>query len=125
LVAATASGTTITVTMANKPDTVPGANAKIDFNYYKTTGTKTAFTIAKSDASSAVFQSYVKGTGGATYQLEVSLDGSHWVNLGSSQVHTGSNDHTLAQTIEPNWVYGRLNISVLGASTKIYALLSS
>lgn len=63
-------------------------------------------------------QSYVTGTGGASYTLEVSLDGVHWIPVSSTQHDTVSGD-TGFTVIAPGWVYLRPNIASIGGNTTL------
>ena len=74
--------------------------------------------LPRSTGAAAVVQSFVTGTGGAAYALDVSLDGVHWTSL-ASITHAGTTDDTQSATIAPNWAYGSVNITSIGASTKL------
>lgn len=82
------------------------------------TGGIGAHTIPRGTGASAVVQSYVVGTGGATYAIEVSLDGVHWIPAGTIAHTTNTND-TGFLTIQPGWSYIRPNITSIGASTNL------
>lgn len=89
------------------------------------TGGQPAFSIPRGISSSgAILQTFVTGTGGATYTLELSLDGIHWVLAVATVTHAGTTGDTAFVTISPDWAYGRINPSVIGAATKLTAMLS-
>lgn len=115
------TGTTVVFTTAE--DITINTNAFFYLNYYSTgqTGAQDSFTLPITEGSRALLQSYVVGTGGATYTLEGSLDGNFWSTL-STISHTTSTNDSAFQSLSDPWSYYRINISVIGASTKLYLL---
>ena len=65
-----------------------------------------------------VVQSYVRGTGGAVYKVEVSMDSEHWVET-ATVTHTTTTDDTGFVTIQPGWAYMRPNITSIGVNTNL------
>lgn len=102
--------------------------AEVQINFYATgqTGGMPGITLANVSGAPAVLQSYVKGTGGATYTIEGSLDNVHWTLDGAGTItHLGVTDNTQAAIISPAWLWVRINITVIGAATKLYYNISS
>ena len=83
------------------------------------TGGVGAFTIPRGTGAAVVIQSYVSGTGGATYSVDLSLDGIHWVASGTTLTHAGTNNDTQSMTVAPGWAYMRPNITTIGAATNL------
>jgi hypothetical protein len=117
---------TVTVTNAT---TFTVANIKaIDFKNgncligFLSTGQTGIFTFtAPRSGASMVVQSFVTGTGGATYELMASLDNVHWVAL-AAVVHPGTTDDTQFVSIEPAWAYIGINVSSIGTATDLTVL---
>lgn len=82
------------------------------------TGAKDPQTIPRATGTDTVIQSYVDGSGGASYIIEVSLDNSHWISLGT-MTHASSDGNTAFTTISPGWAYMRANIASIGANTNL------
>ncbi len=82
------------------------------------------FTAPRSSGLAAVMQSFVIGTGGASYTVDGSLDGSHWTNIATVTHGTVSGD-TQSATISPAWVYLSINITAIGAATSLQVNYSS
>lgn len=81
------------------------------------------FNLARSSGSPGVLQSFVTGAGGAVYNLEFSLDGIHWVT-GATITHPLIDGDSDFQTVAPAWVYASIDITSIGADTKLEALYS-
>ena len=107
--------------------TIAGTFTKGNFYQYQVdgflpgqTGGIGSYSLPRSLAYPMVVQSYVKGTGGAAYKIQVSLDGQHWIDAdGGTISHTTVNDHTAYVTILPGWTYIRPNITSVGANTNL------
>ena len=83
-----------------------------------TTGEKEAQTLPRATGTETIVQSYVSGSGGATYKLDVSLDKEHWINL-QTVTHGSTSGNTTYVSISPGWAYMRANVTVLGANTNL------
>lgn len=82
------------------------------------TGTKEPQTLPRATGTDAVVQSYVTGTGGATYSIDVSLDTEHWITH-STVTHGTTNGNTGFVFISPGWAYMRANVSSIGTNTNL------
>ena len=82
------------------------------------TGNKEAQTLPRATGTDTIVQSYVIGTGAAEYNMEVSLDTSHWI-LAANVVHTTTSGDTGFITIKPGWAYMRANVVSIGANTNL------
>lgn len=82
------------------------------------TGSKSPEALQRGMATPAIIQSYVTGTGGASYNIEVSLDNSHWINAASFS-HTTTSGDTGFVTVTPGWTYYRANVVSIGANTTL------
>lgn len=103
-------------------------DGEVKIYFYATgqTGGMQPISMANTTGSPCVLQTFVKGTGGATYTIEGSLDGIHWTLDGAGTItHTGVTDHTQAAIIAPAWLWIRINPSVIGAATKLYGYIST
>ncbi len=80
---------------------------------------------SRTGATTAIIQSTITGTGGATYTIEGSLDGVHWSTLATVTHATTSGDTQYTQNISTIWAYVRLNFSVIGAASEVQARISS
>lgn len=81
-------------------------------------------TLPRSSGNSAVVQSFVTGSGGASYVLEASLDGVHWATL-ATVTHAGTSGDNQYVAIEPAWTYIGIQISSIGASTSMVVMTSA
>ncbi len=86
------------------------------------TGGQDAFTWGFGQPPSGIVQAYVTGTNGATVVLECSVDGSHWQAIATITLTAGAHDFV---KVSDAWVYGRLNITTIGASTVFKATRSA
>lgn len=118
------SGTSFKVATPNDFMIVEDGEVQINFFGAGQTGRQRAITLNHSSGAPAVLQSYVKGTGGAVYTIEGSLDNSHWTT-DSPITHAGVTDDTQASTIVPAWAWVTINLTSIGASTKLYVNISS
>jgi len=82
-----------------------------------------SFSLGKTTGSPIVIQSFVIGTGGASYTLDVSLDNEHWTNV-ATVTHIGTTGDTQSAQIAPVWVYGSIDITSIGAATSLTILHS-
>lgn len=98
------------------------ADSYVIVKYYKTgtTGGQTPFTMPLQYGGKAILQSYVVGTGGATFDIEGTIDGAIWTKVGSTVTNTAVNMNTQTVFITEPWLQFRINISVIGAATKLY-----
>ena len=119
------NATTFTIPLT----TVHGAQAfgQVTIKFYSTgmTGGQAAFTLPKNAYGARVIQSYVTGTGGATYTLELSLDAIHWVTAVATVTHGITTGDTQSVTVDPLWAYGRINPSVIGSATTLTVMISA
>lgn len=97
-------------------------NAEIEVGFYNhdMTGGQQPLTLHATTALSAVIQSWVSGTGTAVYTIEGSLDGVHWSTDTVIITHAAANNDTQAATIAVSWAYLRINLTSVGAATKLY-----
>lgn len=87
------------------------------------TGGQVSHTLPRGTGCDTVIQSYVSGSGGASYSIELSLDTEHWISFAS--VSHGTNDgNTSAVFIAPGWAYMRANLSSVGANTNLVLMTS-
>ncbi len=121
------SSTTFTIPLTAIEATRVQAVGKVVIDFYgpSQTGVQEAFTIPRGQGSgNLVIQSYVTGTGGATYTLELSLDAVHWITAVATVTHSGTSGDTAFITVDPAWAYARINPSAIGAATQLTILLS-
>lgn len=118
------SGTQFTVATTESTAYLAGT---VVIPYFSTgmTGVQAAESFARSLAVSSVVQSYVTGTGGASYTVNGSLDGVHWSAIGSAVTHAGTTNDTQSVAIEPGWMYITINISSIGAGTQLTVMHSA
>lgn len=101
------------------PDkTLPGRYVLYRINGYLPgqTGPQSAQPIPRGLGTDAIIQSYVTGSNGANYKVEVSLDTEHWVNV-ASITHTSTTGDTGFITITPGWSHFRANVVAVGNNT--------
>jgi hypothetical protein len=98
------------------------SRGEIKVRFYSTgmTGTQSPITVNSTTALAAVMQLWTSGTGGAVYTVEGSLDGIHFNTDSNITTHLGVNGDTQAVVITVSWAYLRLNITSIGAATKLY-----
>lgn len=82
------------------------------------TGVKEEQTLPRATGTETVIQSYVTGTGGAAYNIDVSLDKTHWIQT-ANLTHTSTSGDTGFITISPGWAYYRPNVTSIGANTNL------
>lgn len=82
------------------------------------TGGQSEHTLPRGTGCDTVVQSYVNGTGGASFVVEVSLDKYHWIPS-ANITHSTTNNDTGFITISPGWAYMRTNINSIGANTNL------
>lgn len=99
---------------------VLGSFSEVKVNCYlpTQTGISKTYTIKKGEGSETVVQAYVVGTGGATFDVHLSLDGVGWTNAATVTLDTVNMD-TGGFTFTAGWGYIRLNITSLGANTQL------
>ena len=105
--------------------TIAGTFTKGNFYQYQVdgflpgqTGGIGSYSLPRSLAYPVIVQSYVKGTGGAAYKVEVSMDSEHWIEA-ATVTHTTTTDDTGFVTIQPGWAYMRPNITSIGVNTNL------
>nr|QMP83395.1 MAG: hypothetical protein [Caudoviricetes sp.] len=86
-------------------------------------GEKPAQTLPRGTGCDAVIQSYVTGTGGASYKIDVSLDTEHWISH-STITHSTTSGNTYFITVAPGWAYYRANVTSIGANTNLVIMSS-
>ena len=101
--------------------------ATLEVDYYSTgmTGGQDSLTLSSSTALPAVIQTFVVGTGTAVYQVESSLNGNNWITDPTVITHTNISGSSLAVTVSPSWGYVRINVTSIGAATRLFALLGA
>lgn len=82
------------------------------------TGSQAEQTLPRGTGTETIVQSYVSGTGGASYIIDVSLDKTHWIPA-ANVVHSSVNNDTGFVTISPGWAYYRANLTSVGANTNL------
>ena len=114
-------------TIATYQDFGLNTGTNLEVGYYSTgmTGGQDSLTLSSSTALVAVVQSHVSGVGGAVYTIEGSLDGLHWSTDAVIITHLGVDGNTQAATISPSWAYLRINITSIGAATRLYINLGA
>ena len=122
---------TATITVANANTFIIGCNKHIQnidnycINGYISgqTGPQAPQTLPRGTGCDTVIQSYVNGSGGASYSIDVSLDNDHWVTL-SSVSHASVSGNTQYVLIAPGWAYMRANLTSIGANTNLVLMTS-
>ena len=139
------SGTTVDIQCNNAPQllvkqvvTTTGANTftiavpnsdflkgKVTVDYFST-GQSGLFSITspQSNGLNSIVQSFVTGTGGAVYVLAGSLDGIHWNTL-ATITHLGTTGDTQFTSIPSAWAYMSINVTSIGAATRLEANFSN
>ena len=82
------------------------------------TGVKDAQTLPRATGTDTIIQSYVIGTGAASYNIDVSLDKEHWIPA-ANVVHTTTSGDTGFITIKPGWAFMRANVVSIGANSNL------
>lgn len=82
------------------------------------TGEKEAHTLPRATGTDTIIQSYVTGTGGASYNIDVSLDKAHWITM-NTVTHGSASGNTMYVTLKPGWAYMRPNVVSIGANTNL------
>lgn len=82
------------------------------------TGEKPAHTLPRATGTDTIVQSYVNGTGGAAYKIDVSLDGVNWIYANTIS-HGSNSGNTTYITLKPGWAYMRANVTSVGANTNL------
>jgi len=102
------------------------SRGEIKVLFYSTgmTGPQSPITVNSTTALAAVMQLWVSGIGGAVYTVEGSLDGQHYSTDSNITTHLGVDGDTQAVVINVSWAYLRLNITSIGAATKLYGNFS-
>ena len=86
-------------------------------------GEKQEQTLPRATGTDTVIQSYVNGTGGASYTIQVSLDKSHWITV-NTITHGVDAGNTAYATVKPGWAYMRANVTAIGANTNLVLMTS-
>lgn len=86
-----------------------------------TTGGQTEQTLPRGTGTDTIIQSYVNGSNGASYIVEVSLDKTHWIAT-ANVTHANVDQDTAFITIKPGWAYYRANVSAIGNNTNLVLL---
>ena len=121
------SGTQFTIVLADENQVQKVGVLVVDFYGPSQTGAQLAFTLPRANGINTVVQSYVKGTGGAAYTINVSLDGVHWTAnpSGGTLTHAGTTDDTKYEVILAGWGYMQIVPSAIGAATQLYVNVSN
>lgn len=98
-------------------DEVLGSFTEVIVRGFMSTGYSPVYSIRKGEGAETVVQSWVTGTNGATFTVEFSMDGVHWVTITNSTSIELVASATSAFTFTAGWAYMRLNITALGANT--------
>jgi hypothetical protein len=72
-----------------------------------------------STGAGQIIQSFVTGTGTTTATLEGSLDNLHWVPALGTLSNTATDGSSTVVAMTNKWTYLAVNISAIGASTKM------
>lgn len=123
IIVTTATQFTIPVSYANRVQLV----GRVEIGHLNTgmTGGQEWFSIPRGQGSGpCVIQSFVTGTGGATYTLELSLNLTNPILAVSTVTHSIVDGNPQFITVDPAWAYGRINPSVIGAATTLTVLIS-
>lgn len=88
------------------------------------TGGQAKQSIQRGMSTQCVIQSFVTGTGGAQYNIDLSLDGDHWIQVGNV-THTTANNDTGYFVISPGWTYFRPNVVSIGANTLLSLIVGN
>jgi len=73
---------------------------------------------SSANGAAAVIQSFVTGTGAASYTIDASLDGVHWTNI-ATITHGATTNDTQSGSVAPAWAYISINITAIGAATSL------
>lgn len=113
------SSNTFTVTVPYN-GTLSNQLTHYSINGYVTgqTGNKDARTLPRATGTDTIVQSYVIGTGAASYNIDVSLDKEHWIPA-ANVVHSNTSGDTGFITIKPGWAFMRANVVSIGANTNL------
>lgn len=117
----TVSGNTFTASVATAQYIQNLSHFGVDGYLPGQTGGQEEHTLPRGTGCDTVVQSFVSGTGGASYNIDVSLDKSHWIPVGTI-THTTASEDTGFITISPGWVYMRANLISVGANTNLVIL---
>lgn len=82
------------------------------------TGTKPEQTLPRATGTDTIIQTYTNGAGGASVSFDVSLDTSHWINVGTV-TNASVSGNTNYITLKPGWAYYRANVVSIGADTNV------
>jgi hypothetical protein len=102
--------------------------AEVEIKYFRTglTGGMPWITLANATGAPTVLQSWVSGSGGASYTVEGSLDKLHPTpDAGGTVTHAAADGDTQAVIIVPAWTWVRINIISVGAGTKLHVNVAS
>lgn len=81
-------------------------------------GAQSPQTLPRATGTDTIIQSYVNGSGGASYKVDLSMDGSNWITANTISHGTNSGNTTF-MTISPGWAYMRANVISVGANTNL------
>lgn len=100
-------------------------DGKVQIDIFRTGQTgRFVKTAPRSVGNAAVVQSFVVGTGGASYTIDGSLDGVHWTNIATVTHGILTGDTQFAQ-IAPMWAYISIDITSIGADTSLEVMYSA
>lgn len=88
-------------------------------------GVQSEITLPRGTGVPLIIESYVQGTGGAAYGIDLSTDGKHWISNTSYIIHTTSDGNTANTEIIPGWPYMRANLGSVGANTNLVISIGS
>lgn len=114
----TKSGNTFTASVATAQYIQNLSHFGVDGYLPGQTGGQEPQTLPRGTGTETIIQSYVSGTGSASYVIDVSLDTSHWIPV-ANVTHANTNNDTGFITISPGWAYYRANINSIGANTNL------
>lgn len=114
----TVSGNTFTASVATAQYIQNLSHFGVDGYLPGQTGGQAEQTIPRGTGAETVIQSYVSGTGGASYIIELSLNKTHWI-ASANVSHSNTNNNTGFITVSPGWAYYRANINSIGANTNL------
>lgn len=119
----TVSGNTFTASVATAQYIQNLSHFGVDGYLPGQTGGQTEHTLPRGTGCDTVVQSYVDGTGGASFEIQLSLDKEHWIYF-SDISHSNTDGNTSAIFIAPGWAYMRANLISVGANTNLVIMSS-
>lgn len=117
------NGNTFTVNVSARNYIQDLSHFSVDGYLPGQTGGQVEHTLPRGTGCDTVVQSFVNGSGGASYDIDLSLDKTHWIKF-DSVTHGTVDGNTSAVFIAPGWAYLRANLSSVGANTNLVIMTS-